>query len=533
MKKLLCTLTLFLLTIGLAQAQQEIDVQGNGISIIGDGSNVPAIADDTDFGQIAPGASSTEHVFTILNTGTAPLSVNPSFTTNTPVFTVTTAAVSPVPAGGSTTIGITFNAPLTPGIIGATLVIFNNDADEFVYQINLQGESLAPAAPEINVQGNGISIIGDGTNVPNVADGTDFGQVTTGTPSAEQSFTIQNLGTTPLSVISYFTTNPDFAITTTPAASIPASGSTTIGLTYTANATLGVVNATLFIFNGDADESPYQINIQGESVLATGPEIDVLGNGISIIGDGTNTPNIADDTDFGQVAPLASSVEHIFTIQNTGTSPLTVNPSFTTNPIFAVTTGAISPVAAGGSTTIGVTFTAPVTPGIYNAQLIIFNSDSDEGLYQINIRGESFIAGFPEIDVLGNAISIIGDGTNIPNVADGTDFGTVVTGNSSTEQVFTIQNTGGAPLSVNPSNLTDPNFVITTAAVSPVAIGGSTTIGITFNAPVTLGVYNATLFIANDDSDENPYQINITAESIPAAGPEMDVFGLGTEIANG
>jgi hypothetical protein len=193
MKKLLCTIILLITTVGFVQAQQEIDVQGNGISIIGDGTNVPAIADDTDFGQISPGTSSTEHIFTILNTGTAPLSVNPSFTTNTPVFTVTTLAVSPVPAGGSTTIGITFNAPLTPGIIGATLVIFNDDADEFVYQINLQGESLAPAAPEINILGNGISIIGDGTNVPNSADGTDFGQVTTLTSSAEQIFTIQNL----------------------------------------------------------------------------------------------------------------------------------------------------------------------------------------------------------------------------------------------------------------------------------------------------------------------------------------------------
>ncbi len=102
MKKLLCTLTLLLLTIGLAQAQQEIDVQGNGISIIGDDTNVPAIADDTDFGQITPGTSSTEHIFTILNTGTAPLLIYVSATTD-PIFSITTFQSSPVPGGSSGT----------------------------------------------------------------------------------------------------------------------------------------------------------------------------------------------------------------------------------------------------------------------------------------------------------------------------------------------------------------------------------------------------------------------------------------------
>ena len=92
-------------------------------------------------------------------------------------------------------------------------------------------------------------------------------------------------------------------------------------------------------------------------------------NGINIIGNGTNTPNVSDGTDFGQVTTGSSSTEHLFVIQNTGTAPLTVGPSFTTNPVFAITTTPAASVAAGGQTTIGITFNAGAV-GITNAQLL-------------------------------------------------------------------------------------------------------------------------------------------------------------------
>ncbi len=71
MKKLLCTFILLVTTVGFVQAQQEIDVLGNAISIIGDGTNTPNLADGTDFGQVTNGTSSVEQIFTIQNTGTA------------------------------------------------------------------------------------------------------------------------------------------------------------------------------------------------------------------------------------------------------------------------------------------------------------------------------------------------------------------------------------------------------------------------------------------------------------------------------
>ena len=133
--------------------------------------------------------------------------------------------------------------------------------------------------------------------------------------------------------------------------------------------------------------------------------------------------------------------------------------------------------------------------------------------FAFTIRGEGVVE--PEIDVLGNAISIIGDGTNAPNVADGTDFGSVAAGTSSVEHIFTIDNSSGAaPLNITLISSSNPDFVITTSATTPIPAGGSTTFGITYNASLTLGVSSTLLEISNDDSDENPYQINLSGTSI-------------------
>jgi hypothetical protein len=55
------------------------------------------------------------------------------------------------------------------------------------------------ASPEINLQGNGVSIV-SGDTTPDLADHTDFGSVSTASGSVVREFTIQNLGTAALSL---------------------------------------------------------------------------------------------------------------------------------------------------------------------------------------------------------------------------------------------------------------------------------------------------------------------------------------------
>ena len=118
-----------------------------------------------------------------------------------------------------------------------------------------------------------------------------------------------------------------------------------------------------------------------------------------------------------------------------------------------------------------------------------------------------------EMDVKGNGISIA-DGDATPSLADHTDFGTVNTGGTIT-RTFTIENTGTAALNltgtprvvITGANAAD--FTVTVQPTTPVnGTGGTTAFSIQF-APGANGLRTATVMIANDDADENPYDFAI------------------------
>ncbi|MEO5644403.1 MAG: FG-GAP-like repeat-containing protein, partial [Bacteroidia bacterium] len=115
---------------------------------------------------------------------------------------------------------------------------------------------------EINVTGNAVTIT-DGDVTPSTADFTDFGIACSG--SIVKTFIIQNTGTQSLSITGVTLTGAaagDFSVTTLPAATVAASGSTSFQVTFTASAA-GVRNATLTIANNDCDEASYDFAISG------------------------------------------------------------------------------------------------------------------------------------------------------------------------------------------------------------------------------------------------------------------------------
>ncbi len=125
----------------------------------------------------------------------------------------------------------------------------------------------------------------------------------------------------------------------------------------------------------------------------------------------------------------------------------------------------------------------------------------------------------PEIDIKGNNISIA-DGDDTPNTTDHTDFGGVDVDGGSQARTFTIYNTGSANLTLSGTpdkvSLTGDTseFTLTTDASSgTVAPAGNTTFKITFD-PSATATYTATVSIANDDSDENPYNFTIQGTGI-------------------
>jgi hypothetical protein len=120
----------------------------------------------------------------------------------------------------------------------------------------------------------------------------------------------------------------------------------------------------------------------------------------------------------------------------------------------------------------------------------------------------------PEMDVQGNSVSIA-DGDTTPDLADHTDFGSVAAVGGSVDRTFTIVNSGGAALNLSGDPLVEisganaGDFSVTAQPTSPVASGGgSITFTVRFD-PSDLGLRTATISIANDDNDENPYNFDI------------------------
>jgi hypothetical protein len=146
----------------------------------------------------------------------------------------------------------------------------------------------------------------------------------------------------------------------------------------------------------------------------------------------------------------------------------------------------------------------PGGTGLRGATLSIANNDSDENPYNFAISGTGAA---PEINVKQGT-------TNIPDNTGSYDFGSVNAG-SNTSVTFTIENLGSAALNLTGSPLVvvggtnAGDFSVTTSPSPSISASSSTTFVVRFT-PGGTGLRGATLSIANNDSDENPYNFAIS-----------------------
>ncbi|MCF6348169.1 MAG: choice-of-anchor D domain-containing protein [Flavobacteriaceae bacterium] len=387
MKKLLCTLILIITTIGFVQAQQDVNLQGNGNDIL-DASTTPLVSNHTDFENVSIGSTLTR-TFTIQNTGGADLSLtgagvgfNFGFD---PQFTISlVSTTSPISGGGSTTFDVTYT-PTTIGTADAVVLVTTDDPDvpEQSYTFAITANGIL-AGQDVNLQGNGNDII-DASTTPLVSNHTDFESVSIGS-TLTRTFTIQNTGGVDLSltgagVAFNFGFDPQFSIslvsTTSP---ISGGGSTTFDVTYTPT-TLGIANAVVLVTTDDPDvaEQSYTFAITANGIVA-GQDVNLQGNGNDII-DASTTPLVSNHTDFESVS-IGSTLTRTFTIQNTGTADLSLTgPGVAFNlgfdPQFTISlVGITSPITGGSFTTFDVTYT-PTTLGTADAVVVVTTDDPD------------------------------------------------------------------------------------------------------------------------------------------------------------
>ncbi len=119
----------------------------------------------------------------------------------------------------------------------------------------------------------------------------------------------------------------------------------------------------------------------------------------------------------------------------------------------------------------------------------------------------------PKMAVLGGSpLTLITNGATLPTPTNHTDFGSTVRVGGQMTHTFTISNTGAYTLSVTSLSLSGANAAdFTASGIAPpttASPGSSVSFNVTF-APQVIGTRVATVTIANDDSDENPYEFAI------------------------
>ena len=384
-----------------------------------------------------------------------------------------------------------------------------NTMEHEIQIVDLSNLTTTIAGPEINIQGNGVTIT-DGAGVSNVGDDTDFGSVDIAGGTEVHTFTIQNFGSDPLSIGTItFSTGAfgDFSVSSPPAGSVPASGSTTFDVEFDPSV-LGIRTTNISIVNGDGDESPYNFTIEG---IGTSPTYsDVV---VSI-----NWPNWSSEN---RVEIYSPSGTLITTIDNGFTGGLNNSYSTTenlgcledlTNYYFIMYDSVNDGWDGADNITINVGGTDVINQN--------GNAASSTGTTLFfDVSGGS--AG-SEIDIIGNGNSIT-DGDAVPDLTDGTNFGQVDVTSGNQANTFTINNygcttdlnlTGASPhITIGGTNAAD--FSINVIPTTPIAAAGSTTFEITFN-PSGTGIRTADLTILNDDGngDEISYDFAIQGEGI-------------------
>ncbi|MBA3397187.1 MAG: choice-of-anchor D domain-containing protein [Deltaproteobacteria bacterium] len=383
------------------------------------------------FGNQRVGTTSATKAVVISNPGTDTLAI--SSVTITAPFTRSQPPML-IPPGGSATIEVAFS-PTALGMVSRDLTIVTN-----------AGTRVVPCT-------------GTGANPVVSASATSlaFGDVRTGTTSAGQSVAISNIGSSPLT-ISGATVSGPFTITSPslPRSVLPgASVSFTVKFAPTAN---GAATGTLVI-TSDAAASPTQVTLTGTGVA---PQLAV------------SAPML----DLGSVRIGSTSAAAGLSLQNSGSSPLTIT-SITISAPFARTAVTLpATIAPGGSLSLGVTFTPTVRALAAGALAIA----SDGGSLNVALSGR-------------------GIAPLIAASLDPVDFSSVAIGTPAT-RALQLTNTGDAPLAISTiafAGAHAADYAIAALPTLPAAIapGQSLALSIVFT-PGDHGARSAQLIVMSD-----------------------------------
>ncbi|MFM7180782.1 MAG: choice-of-anchor D domain-containing protein [Verrucomicrobiales bacterium] len=391
------------------------------------------------------------------------------------------------------------------------------------YSVNIAAETAD--GPEIAIVGGVGTTILTGDVAPTEQKGNSFGVIAPFTVATRQ-FSVVNSGKldlllngTPLVKITGAGA-PFFTVDAQPTSPVPASGTSnfTIGFRPTK---VGTYLATVSIANSDADEGSYTFAIQGTASTGSANFADSVPVGL---------PSETND----RIGEPGSAKSYRITLTETVT--LNVNTTGTMDTVGELYEGTGKFLQRDDDGGEGKNFRiSTVLPA---------------GIYFIRVTGRTaltfgdfkLVVGFetlqPEIELVGLSSKIIPSGNTVASAVDGTDFGSVNAISGFVNRTFNIKNTGFAVLNLTGTPAVTlagdgaSHFSVITPPANPVGSGSMSPFIIRYN-PAFAGTHLATVSIANNDANENPYTFNIKGVGFGDPDDHEGTFAGATPISFG
>jgi len=461
----------------------NINVTGNTNCIV-NGDVTPVITDNTDFGNFL--TTPIERTFIIENNGLLPLIITSTTITGIDAadFTITSTPAPVVAPGGSTSLTISFNPTGAFTVRNATVTITNDDPDEgpFVFDITGLNSELAQSLSFDGINDSvylPVYISGSYTKEAwiNTADLTGFPNIISGDSTA------------------LFLNNGQLA-----AGHFP-------GFAQIVDVTTPVLMADTWT----------HIAVSYDSATTT---LRLFRDGVEV-GVNTATPSYNDTLSlgtFGQsnfYAGLLDEVRIWDVARTQAEIAANMNCNLTGDEFFLQAYYKFNQGAAGGNNPTETILRdsadkcVPLDGTLFNFALT--GATSNWVAPGAPVTG-TCAGTFQNISVSGTVCIQAGDST--ASVTDNTDFGLNLTGQT-TDQTFTITNTGSADLTIGTIDIAGVDaslFTVLTLPGGVIAPGASTTFTIRFLS-ILEGTFNAVVTVNNSDPDQLGFSFAVQASA--------------------
>lgn len=368
-----------------------------------------------------------------------------------------------------------------------------------------------------------LDLFDGATPIPHLTGSILLPPTPTGTPLPLPPLTISNPGAATLQLQS-LVLPAGFSVVGAAPTNVAANGTATLNLQLDANAP-GTYAGHVLIPSNDSDETPYKFFVSGvvENPLAVIDNNDAgytTGGFTQFLGQGHlndvafSAANAGNSATWSYTAPTIG----FYRVSTTWTS----QSNRATNASYDLQVNAASSsmmsvnqeVAPNDFSELGVVWEdlgVVEATAVSDVLSVVLTDTADDFVIGDAVRFELITA--PEIHIVQDA-DILTD--NASTVAFGdTSISTPVA------KSFTISNIGGANLTINPAVTVPAGFSLTTAPPATIAPGATGTFVVTFDAAAE-GNFGGVVSVLSNDSDESPFEINVTAAVVPAGAAIVD-----------